>query len=72
MRLPGGEQARFVTISTKTNIESARLSNDALLLQNLYANLFVAWNTAAGQANQELADFLYVRFPEEMQAPTAA
>lgn len=68
----GGEQARFATQSTKANIESARLSNEALLLQNLYANLFVAWTTAIGQDNQELADFLYERFPQEMKAPTAA
>lgn len=68
----GGEQARFATLSTKANIESARLSNEALLLQNLYANLFVAWTTAVGQDNQELADFLYERFPEEMVTPTAA
>jgi hypothetical protein len=69
VRLPGGKQARFFTLSTKANIESARLSNEALLLQNLYANLFVAWTTAVGQDNVELADFYTSAFRMRCKRP---
>lgn len=68
----GGEQARTQSLSTRASIESAQLSNQALQLRSLYANLFVDWVAAIGQDNLELADFLFERFPKDLKTPTAA
>jgi hypothetical protein len=48
------------------------MSNEAVQVTSLYANLFVAWVTAFSEENQELADFLYQRFPPELKTATDA
>ncbi|MFZ1769260.1 MAG: hypothetical protein WAU00_08690, partial [Caldilinea sp.] len=53
-------------------VQSAQMSNQALQMTSLHANLFVAWASAVSGENSELADFLYARFPAELKVATDA
>jgi hypothetical protein len=68
----GGEQTRHNAAANIAYVQSAQLSNQALQLTSLHAALFVAWASALSEENQELADFLYARFPAELKNATDA
>lgn len=62
-----GEQAVHLTEASTARIDSAQVSNRAVLTLNLHAGLFFEWAAAVSQENQDLADFLYQRFPRELK-----
>ncbi len=68
----GGEQARHMAAANAAIVQSAQKSNQALQLTSLHANLFVAWVTAISNEEQELADFLYERFPQALKTASDA
>lgn len=68
----GGEEAAHRAQAGAATTRSAQMSNEAVQVTSLRANLFVAWVTAFSEDNQELADFLYQRFPPELKTATDA
>jgi hypothetical protein len=68
----GGEQARHMALASAANVQSAQQTNTAQQRLSLQATLFVQWATAVSEKNQELADFLYQRFPKELKVATDA
>lgn len=68
----GGEQTRHMAAATAANVQAAQQTNSAQQRLSLEATLFVQWATAISQENQELADFLYERFPAELKVATDA
>jgi len=63
----GGEQTTHFFEAMSAGLGSAQLANQANQLNALNINLFVEWSAASSQGNQELADFLYERFPPELK-----
>lgn len=68
----GGEEAAYRAGAGAATTRAAQMSNEAVQVTSLHANLFVAWVTAFSEDNQELADFLYQRFPPELKTATDA
>jgi hypothetical protein len=68
----GGDEAVHRAAVNAANVKSAQFSGQALQWANLHANLFVEWAAAISQDNQDLADFLYQRFPPELRTATDA
>lgn len=68
----GGDQTQHMAAASAANIRAAQASNAALQTASLHANLFVAWVTALSGEEQELADFLYARFPTELRVAADA
>lgn len=68
----GGEQTRHMAVATAANVQSAQQTNAAQQRLGLQATLFVQWATAISEENQDLADFLYQRFPKELKVATDA
>ena len=68
----GGEQARHMAAATAANVQSAQQASSAQQRLSLQATLFVQWATAISEENQDLADFLYQRFPAELRVATDA
>jgi len=68
----GGDQTEHMAAANVASVRSAQLANEALQLTSLHANLFVAWVTAISDEKEELADFLYARFPPELKTATDA
>lgn len=67
-----GDQTRHMAESNQARVRAAQLSNEALQIGTLHANLFVAWASAYSENNTELADFLYQRFPPVLKQATDA
>lgn len=63
----GGDQTEHMTAASVASVRAAQQANAALQVTSLHANLFVAWVTAISDEKQELADFLYARFPAELK-----
>jgi hypothetical protein len=63
----GGEQTTHFFEAMSAGLGSAHLANQVNQLNALNVNLFVEWSAAVSQGNQELADFLYERFPPELK-----
>lgn len=68
----GGEQTQHSAAANVAYVQAAKMSNQAVQMTSLHANLFVAWASAISEENPELADFLYARFPAELQVATDA
>ncbi len=68
----GGDQAEHMAAANASTVQAAQKSNQALQLTSLHANLFVAWVTAISNEDQELADFLYERFPVALKTASDA
>lgn len=68
----GGDQAEHMAAANSATVQAAQKSNQALQVTSLHANLFVAWVTAISNEDQELADFLYERFPEALKTASDA
>ncbi len=68
----GGDQTEHMAAANVATVRAAQISNEALQLTSLHANLFVAWVTAISDDKQELADFLYARFPTELKVASDA
>lgn len=68
----GGDQTEHMAAANMASVRSAQMSNTALQMTSLHANLFVAWASSISEENQMLADFLYARFPEELRTATDA
>jgi hypothetical protein len=68
----GGDQTEHMTAANVASVRAAQQSNAALQTTSLHANLFVAWVTAISDEKQELADFLYARFPAELKTAADA
>lgn len=68
----GGDQTEHMAAANVASVRAAQQTNAALQTASLHANLFVAWVTAISDEKQELADFLYARFPAELKVAAAA
>lgn len=68
----GGDQTEHMTAANVASVRAAQQANAALQTASLHANLFVAWVTAFSDGKEELADFLYARFPVELKQATDA
>ena len=68
----GGDQTEHMAAANVATVRAAQLSNEALQITSLHANLFVAWVTAISDEKQDLADFLYARFPTELKLASDA
>ncbi len=68
----GGDQAQHMAAASAANVQSAQQTNMAQQRLGLQATLFVQWATAISEENQDLADFLYQRFPKELRVATDA
>ena len=61
-----GQKAVHVSQANSANLRAAQLANRAVVADSRNINLFVDWVAATGEGNQEFADFLFVRFPDEL------
>ncbi len=68
----GGIQAVSFIEALAAQQNSIRQSNQAILMQSLHVDLFVEWASAVSLDNQNLANFLYERFPPELKRATEA
>ena len=68
----GGDEAVYRAAASSANVKAARYSGEALQRGSFHASLFVEWAAAISQDNQDLADFLYERFPAELKRATDA
>lgn len=68
----GGDQAEHMAAASAANVQSSQQTNMAQQRLGLQATLFVQWATAISEENQDLADFLYQRFPKELRVATDA
>ena len=67
-----GKQAESFIEALAAQQNSIQQANKAVLVQSLHVNLFVEWASAVSQDNQQLADFLFERFPPELKRATDA
>ena len=75
----GYQAARWRGVQAESFIEalaaqqnSIQQTNQAVLVQSLHVDLFVEWASAVSLDNQNLANFLYERFPPELKMATEA
>jgi hypothetical protein len=68
----GGQQATHFVEAVGAYSDSVGLASRATQVEAFHVDLFVAWYSALSEGNQELADFLYQRFPPELKAATEA
>lgn len=68
----GGDEAVHRAAASTANVQAARYSNEALQRASIQAGLFTQWAAAISQDNQQLAEFLYERFPQELRVATDA
>lgn len=68
----GGEETVHRAAANTTNIKTAQYSNQTVQMRGFQATLFVNWATAISENNQELADFLFQRFPPALKTATEA
>ncbi len=63
----GGKQTESFIEALAAQQNSIQQANQAVLVQSLHVNLFVEWASAVSQENQQLAAFLFERFPPELK-----
>jgi hypothetical protein len=61
-----GQKAAYSSQANSANLQAAQLANRALVADSRNISLFVDWVAATGDGNQGFADFLFVRFPDEL------
>ena len=67
-----GQKSRYSSSANSANLQAATLGNRAMLADSRNVDLFAEWSSAVILGNQELADFLLERFPNELAAATQA
>jgi hypothetical protein len=67
-----GKQAESFIEALAAQQNSIQQANQAVLVQSLHVDLFVEWASAVSQEDQQLADFLFERFPPELKGATEA
>lgn len=60
------QKSSYSSDANSANLQAAQLANRAVVADSRNVSLFVDWVTATGEGKQEFADFLYVRFPDEL------
>ena len=68
----GGIQAVSFIEALAAQQNSIKQANQAVLMQSLHVDLFVEWASAVSQDNQQLENFLFERFPPELNRATEA
>jgi hypothetical protein len=68
----GGKQTAHFVEAIGAYSDSLGLASQATQVEAFHVDLFVAWASALSERNQQLADFLYQRFPPELKAATEA
>lgn len=53
-------------------VRVGKFSNLALQRRSVHVNLFVHWTSAVNKGDTQMADFLFARFPEPLEAATLA
>jgi hypothetical protein len=67
-----GDESKFYFEASAAQVDSAQLENKALQRVGFHIGLFVEFAAAQSQDDQKLADFLYRRFPPELETATKA
>jgi hypothetical protein len=67
-----GEQIRHQSQSTSAIVRVGKLSNLAVQRTSVHVNLFVHWASAVHKGDTQMADFLFVRFPEPLKTAARA
>ena len=68
----GGDESKFYFEASAAQLEAAHLESRAMQRASFQASLFVEYAAALSTGDQKLADFLYQRFPEELERATDA
>jgi len=68
----GGQQTAHFVEAIGAYSDSLGLASQATQVEAFHVDLFVAWASALSERNQQLADFLYQRFPPELKTATEA
>ncbi len=68
----GGDETKYRAAANSATIKASQASNAALQQASFHAGLFVQWATAYSEQNDQLADFLYQRFPPALKKATDA
>jgi len=67
-----GQKVRYASNADSANLLAATLGNRAMLADSRNVDLFAEWSSAVILGNQELADYLLERFPNELAVATQA
>jgi hypothetical protein len=68
----GGQQTTHFVEAIGAYSDSLQLGGQATQVEAFHVDLFVAWASALSEDNQQLADFLYQRFPPELKTASEA
>ena len=68
----GGDESKFYFEASAAQLEAAQLDSQAMQRASVQTGLFLEYAAALSVDNQELADFLYQRFPAELKKATDA
>jgi hypothetical protein len=68
----GGQQTAHFVEAIGAYSDSLQLGSQAAQVEAFHVDLFVAWASALSEDNQQLADFLYQRFPPELKTASEA
>lgn len=68
----GGDESKFYFEASAAQVDAAHLDGLAMQRKSLEAGLFVEYAAAQSASDQDLADFLYQRFPPELKTATDA
>jgi len=60
------QKTAYLSQANTANLQAAQLANRAVVADSRNINLYVDWVSAMGEGKQEFADFLFVRFPDEL------
>lgn len=61
-----GQKSAYSSQANFANLQAAQLANRAVVADSRNVSLFVDWVAATAEGKQEFADFLFVRFPDEL------
>ncbi len=68
----GGQQTIHFVEAIGAYNDSLQLASQATQIEAFHVDLFVEWAAALSQDNRQLADFLYQRFPPELEIASEA
>ncbi|HSG14873.1 MAG TPA: hypothetical protein VLE70_00955 [Anaerolineae bacterium] len=68
----GGDESKFYFEASAAQVDAAQFKSLAMQRASLHAGLFVEYAAARSAGDQELANFLYQRFPPELKEATDA
>ena len=67
-----GEKSSYSSAASSANLHAAQLANRAIVADTRNVDIFIQWSVAEFNDNQEFADYLFARFPEELALATEA